>query len=448
MDHAAASVEGEVASWLSCFGGDEGLFLPVVTTTHRCPHLSWAASGAMMVTGSAEPTLAPGPVVPMLGAVDEYLRRLTSRLGTEAGIEPNTVLGARTGFRGTARRRTPVKRTSRLVKTFDGWAAVSLARADDVDAVPAMFETVSHRDPWVRLGEAAATRTSDEFVERIRLFGVPAAVVPERAPVVEVPWRATRISRALADASLDGALVVDLSSLWAGPLCGQILGRAGARVVKVESTRRPDGARAGEPRLFDWLHVGQESVAVDFTLPRGRALVAELIGSADFVIEASRPRAFAQLGLSHDQLDLRAGAVWVSITGHGRGRPDLVAFGDDAAAAGGLLARSRSGPAFCADAIADPLTGVIAALAALASRASGGGHLLDVAMSEVAAAFAGAEFGCPGVHPIDRRRTSWFVRCVRSGDEQRVLGPRVPQVSGHAQRLGADNDRWLARSRA
>jgi crotonobetainyl-CoA:carnitine CoA-transferase CaiB-like acyl-CoA transferase len=309
-----------------------------------------------------------------------------------------------------------------------------------------MFEAAPHTDPWVRLGDAAATRTSDEFVERIRLFGVPAAAVPEQAPIVELPWQATRIAVAVADASLEGALVVDLSSLWAGPLCGQILGRAGARVVKVESTRRPDGARAGEPRLFDWLHAGQESVAVDFTLAEDRASIADLIRSADFVIEASRPRALAQLGLSHDQLDLRAGTVWVSITGHGRGRPDLVAFGDDAAAAGGLLARSRSEPAFCADAIADPLTGVIAALAAVASRAAGGGHLLDVAMSEVAAAFAGADLGCPGAHHVDPRRTSWFVRCVRSGDEQRVLGPRVPEVTGHARRLGADNDRWLAKS--
>jgi len=196
------------------------------------------------------------------------------------------------------------------------------------------------------------------------------------------------------------------------------------------------------------LHAGQESVAVDFRLAEGRASVADLIRSADFVIEASRPRALAQLGLSHDQLDLREGTVWVSITGHGRRRPDLVAFGDDAAAAGGLVARSGSGPAFCADAIADPLTGVIAALAAVASRAAGGGHLLDVAMSEVAAAFAGADLGCPGAHRVDRRRTSWFVRCVRSGDEQRVLGPRVPEVTGRARALGADNDRWLARSSA
>ena len=39
--------------------------------------------------------------------------------------------------------------------------------------------------------------------------------------------------------------VVDLSSLWAGPLAGQLLAAAGMDVVKVESTKRPDGRATG-----------------------------------------------------------------------------------------------------------------------------------------------------------------------------------------------------------
>ena len=51
-----------------------------------------------------------------------------------------------------------------------------------------------------------------------------------------------------------GLIVVDLSALWAGPLCGDLLARAGATVVKVESTQRPDGARRGPAEFFDLLN--------------------------------------------------------------------------------------------------------------------------------------------------------------------------------------------------
>ncbi|WP_231122266.1 CoA transferase, partial [Mycobacterium intracellulare] len=51
-----------------------------------------------------------------------------------------------------------------------------------------------------------------------------------------------------------GLLVADLSSMWAGPLCGRLLAHAGATVVKVESPRRPDGTRAGDRSFFDWMN--------------------------------------------------------------------------------------------------------------------------------------------------------------------------------------------------
>ena len=53
-------------------------------------------------------------------------------------------------------------------------------------------------------------------------------------------------------------------------------------------------------------------------------------------------------------------AVWVSITGYGRDGPaaQRVAFGDDAAVAGGLIGGDRTDPVFCADAVADPLAGL------------------------------------------------------------------------------------------
>jgi hypothetical protein len=74
--------------------------------------------------------------------------------------------------------------------------------------------------------------------------------------------------------------------------------------------------------------------------------------------------------------------VWVRITGHGPAA-NAIAFGDDAAASGGLVAWDADGPVFAGDAIADPLTGIIAALVTFACLRSGGSWLADVSMTSV-----------------------------------------------------------------
>ncbi len=123
---------------------------------------------------------------------------------------------------------------------------------------------------------------------------------------------------------------------------------------------------------------------LDFRSPAGRAEAAALLDTADVVIEASRPRALEQLGLGPEDRPERPGRVWLSITGHGRSAPgrDWVAFGDDAAVAGGLVGWDASSqPVFCGDAIADPITGLVGAVAVLRALAAGGGQLIDLAMS-------------------------------------------------------------------
>jgi crotonobetainyl-CoA:carnitine CoA-transferase CaiB-like acyl-CoA transferase len=113
--------------------------------------------------------------------------------------------------------------------------------------------------------------------------------------------------------------VVDLSTLWAGPLASHLMQLGGARVVKVESTSRPDGARRGPARFFDLLHAGKESVALDFTSPTGRRALVSLVARADIVLESARPRAMHQLGIDPAALvRARPGLTWISITGYGR----------------------------------------------------------------------------------------------------------------------------------
>jgi crotonobetainyl-CoA:carnitine CoA-transferase CaiB-like acyl-CoA transferase len=192
--------------------------------------------------------------------------------------------------------------------------------------------------------------------------------------------------------------------MWAGPLCGQLLCRAGASVVKVESTARPDGTRTGSPAFFDWMNGGKFCYAADFDdSDRLRALIE----AADVVIESSRPSALHQRGLGADDVAGRDGRVWVRITGHGADdeRANWTAFGDDAAVAGGLVGRSSEGPVFCGDAIGDPLTGMHAALAVAQSLSRGGGEVLDVAMAAVTATYAALpeysdDGDCPAMVPV------------------------------------------------
>ncbi len=79
--------------------------------------------------------------------------------------------------------------------------------------------------------------------------------------------------------------------------------------------------------------------------------------------------------------------VWLSITGYGsEGRSAArVAFGDDAAVAGGLVVWDDRGPCFCADAVADPATGLAAAAAVLEVLDTGSDAVVEASMADVAA---------------------------------------------------------------
>ena len=210
--------------------------------------------------------------------------------------------------------------------------------------------------------------------------------------------------------SVEGLLVVDFSALWAGPLCAHLLGLAGADVVKVEIPSRPDGARLGNRAFYDLLHGGHRSVALDPADPAERAALHALVRRADIVIEASRPRALARFGLDA-RAEVARGCTWVSITACGRAS-DRVGFGDDVAAANGLLAYDGQGlPVFCGDAIADPLTGLTAAALALTEPEGGGGMLWDVAMADVVAATVHAGATAPEPR-AEQAGTSWSVADV------------------------------------
>jgi crotonobetainyl-CoA:carnitine CoA-transferase CaiB-like acyl-CoA transferase len=315
--------------------------------------------------------------------------------------------------------------------------AVSLPRDEDMEMVPAWLELdavpASAPAMWSAVAAALRERDAADLSARARLLGLPVARVGE---VARPEARARVLSEPLGEApprhdpDLTGAVVIDLSALWAGPLCGDLLAEAGATVIKVESTQRPDGARRGTPAFFDLMNGRKRSVALDLHTQQGVRILRALVEHADIVIEASRPRALAQFGLdARDAVTTGGPQVWISITGYGRSGDDAnrVAFGDDAAAAGGLVTDTDAGPLFCGDAIGDPLTGLTAAGACVQRLRAGGRWLLDVSMAAVSAELAGPTMPVP----------------TAMGGAA-VAEPHARQVTSTAPDMGADTAHVLA----
>lgn len=332
---------------------------------------------------------------------------------TGVRVDAEEILAGRAALLGLSPNgRISVGGASRLMPSRDGWCALTLSRPDDVDAVPALVQSDGvGDDPWPTVQRWVAGNDSADVTERARLLGLPVASLgetPDEQPRV-FPFGGTTAGRGLS-----GLLVVDLSAMWAGPLCGQLLARAGATVVKVETSSRPDGTRAGPRAFYDWMNSGKLSYQTDFGQP---AALRALLSAAGVVIESSRPAALVRRGLGPTAVDPRDGRVWLRITGHGGDgeRANWVAFGDDAAVSGGLVCASEGGPAFCGDAIADPLTGLHAAVAVASSLRTGGGELIEMSMAAVAAGYADL---------ADSSET----RCAA-----------VPQISAPASAPGADN---------
>jgi hypothetical protein len=277
----------------------------------------------------------------------------------------------------------------RMIQARDGWLAVNLPRESDLEAVPAWLGAAPDAEPWAAIADAARTRAADALATDAQRLGLPVARV---GAVKGKSLHAARIRMAAGGPPLGRpARVLDLSSLWAGPLCAGLLAQAGCEVSKIEAAQRPDTLAQSSPAFFARLNGDKACRSLDFADATDlHALQAEA-ARADVLVTGARPRAFGPLGLDPEALfAANPGLVWVAVTGYGwNGRwRERVAFGDDAAAAGGLVRRTSEGPRFQGDALADPFTGLAAAAGAFHALAQGGGVIVDAAMAKIAAGVA------------------------------------------------------------
>ncbi len=259
-----------------------------------------------------------------------------------------------------------------MIECTDGWIALNLARDEDVEVIPAL--TGRSGEPWACVEAEASKGSAETLRDRAVELQLPVALVGESPsqPLAAIGCKAP-------------GKVVDLSALWAGPLCAGLLVRAGAEVLRIESLGRPDPTPVSSPRLDAMINSGKARLPLDLRTDAGRARLLAEVASADVLVTSARAAALDRLGLAPEAYPH---LTWVAITahgfaGHGAAR---VGFGDDCAAAGGLVRWQGREPRFFGDAIADPLTGLEAARAVL----SGQGGLIDMAMARVARAYADA----------------------------------------------------------
>jgi hypothetical protein len=403
------------------------------------PRAAWAASGLAGLTGDPHgpPFSSPGRLAERVAAAGAVVQLLAACRGWVLDVDGLALLGERAAITGFGRRgRTSVGGSCEIVAAADGWLAVNLARPDDIDLLPALVDGEAAPGDWPAVQAALARRSARDVEARAAMLGLPVARWPgpdgAAAPGAPgAPWRIDgRVPRARVrpaegvglDPAPERPLVVDLSSLWAGPLAASLLVATGCRVVKVEGARRPDGARRGPGAFFDLLNAGKECLALDFADPGDRALLERLVRAADVVVEGSRPRVMAGLGIDPIDVARRSRTTWISITGYGREGVDgtRVAFGDDAAFAAGCTVGDP--PCFVGDALADPVAGLYGAAVALAALGGHRGQLVDLSLRDAAAYARG--HGGPRGEPFDGP----------------VAAPRARVPVASARPFGADTD--------
>ncbi|MBP6684051.1 MAG: CoA transferase [Leucobacter sp.] len=123
---------------------------------------------------------------------------------------------------------------------------------------------------------------------------------------------------------LSSVRIIDLSRALAGPHCTALLADLGADIVKVESGRGGDPARAWPPfenehsLYFDSVNRNKRSIALDLYSAAGTAILDLLLKDADALVENFKPGTLAAMGYTEERLrELNPRLIVASVTGYG-----------------------------------------------------------------------------------------------------------------------------------
>lgn len=206
---------------------------------------------------------------------------------------------------------------------------------------------------------------------------------------------------------LEGVRVLELATIFAGPLAAAFLGDFGADVVKLEHPRKPDPSRWHGPSKDGvglwWKVLGRnkKSATLDVSTADGAALLLALARSADVIVENFRPRTLERWGIGPSVLhEVNPGLVIARISGFGQVGPyaPRPGFGTLAEAMSGFATATGEPdgpPTLPPFGLADSVSGLAAAYAimlALTARAqTGAGQVIDLAIIEPIMAMLGPQ---------------------------------------------------------
>ncbi|MEU4498145.1 CoA transferase [Streptomyces sp. NPDC023998] len=201
-----------------------------------------------------------------------------------------------------------------------------------------------------------------------------------------------------APTPLRGLRVLDLATLFAGPLAATMLGDFGAEVIKIEHPTRPDPSRGHGPDKDGvglwWKLLGRNkrTITLDLSTPGGRETLLRLAATADVIIENFRPGTLEKWQLGWEELSgANPRLVLTRVTGFGQFGPysHRPGFGTLAEAMSGFasITGEPEGPPTLppfglADSIAALATSYAVMTALAARTATGNGQVVDMAIIE------------------------------------------------------------------